>query len=168
MSSSDTPLHNFLFPKLNLRFFLRLASLALLTIVICRHVVTPAWTNGASMLPTYAEHQFLPIWRPAYWFRPPAPGDVVAVRYIGARSFFLKRVVATAGQTVEFRQGDLYVDGKLCTADWAHLTACDWEMPPRTVPPGEIYVIGDNRAVPMNTHIFGHVSLKRVSGAPLW
>ncbi len=161
-------LRYFFFPKLNRWFFIRSTVLALLTFLCCRFVVTPAWTNGASMVPTYAEHQLLPVWRPAYWFKSPQPGDVVMVRYLGQRTFFLKRVVATAGQTVEFRQGYLYINGEKCEASWAHLTPCDWEMPPRVVPEGEIYVIGDNRAMPIEQHRFGHVSIKRIIGAPLW
>lgn len=165
---NSSAVHNFFFPRLNLRFFVRVSLVALVTFVVCRYVVTPAWTNGASMIPTYSEHQFLPIWRPAYWFREPRPGDIVMVRYLGQRQLFLKRVVATAGQSVEFRGGRLFIDGKECQASWAHLSDCDWEMTPRTVPAGEIYIIGDNRSMPINEHRFGHVSIKRVVGAPLW
>ncbi|MBQ4479734.1 MAG: signal peptidase I [Victivallales bacterium] len=158
---------NFFFPRLNRWFFIRLSCLAAATFLFCRFVITPAWTNGASMLPTYQNHQFLPVLRCRYWFSSPKPGDVVAVRYIG-QQMFLKRVVAIAGQTVAFHNGVLFIDGNECEEPWAHLTPCDWELAPRVVPPGEVYIIGDNRAMPISEHYFGHVNARRIIGTPLW
>ncbi|MBR6472013.1 MAG: hypothetical protein IKS83_09470, partial [Victivallales bacterium] len=63
MKELPESIQNFFFPKLDRRFFIRVSCLALATFLICRFVVSPAWTNGASMLPTYQEHQFLPILR---------------------------------------------------------------------------------------------------------
>ena len=160
-------IQNFFFPKLDRRFFIRISCLAVGTFLFCRFIITPAWTDGASMLPTYQNHQFLPILRCRYWFSHPQPGDVVAVRYIG-HQMFLKRVVAVAGQTVAFHDGFLFIDGKECEEPWAHLTNCNWELSPRVVPPGEVYIIGDNRAMPINEHHFGHVHVRRIIGTPLW
>lgn len=167
MKEIPQPIQDFFFPKLDRRFFIRVCCLAAVTFLVCRFVISPAWTNGASMLPTYQEHQFLPILRCRYWFSKPKPGDVVAVRYLG-RQMFLKRVVATAGQTVAFQNGVLMIDGEECQEPWAHLTPCDWDLAPRTVPPGEVYIIGDNRAMPIQEHHFGHVITDRILGSPLW
>ncbi len=161
-------LRNFFIPKINGNFFLRLAVLALLTVLICTFILTPAFTHGDSMLPTYRSRQFLPVWRPKYWFRAPQVGDVVMVRFAGQRIMLLKRVVAVAGQRVAFHAGVLHIDGVPCQEPWSRLTDCDWELPERIVPEGEIYVIGDNRSMPLAEHIFGHVSVKRIVGAPLW
>lgn len=168
MHEMPDAIQDFFFPKLDRRFFIRLTCLALATFLCCRFVVAPAWTNGGSMLPTYGEHQFLPILKCKYWFAKPKRGDVVMVRFLGHRKMFLKRVVALAGQTVEFRNGRLFVDGEEATEPWNSLTKCDWELERRVVPPGEVYVIGDNRAMPMSQHYFGHVLAKRIVGAPLW
>jgi len=161
-------LRRFLLPDFSKYFWMRLGCLALVTILVVRFLVTPAFTDGASMVPTYRERQFLPIWRGAFWFQKPQLGDVVVVRYIGQRVMFLKRVVALEGQTVEFRQGRLFVDGVESDHPWNALTPCDWELPPRVVPKGELYLVGDNRSMPMEEHIFGHVSARRIAGAPLW
>ena len=159
---------DFFFPKLDKHLLIRVSCIAVVTFVVCRFIVTPAWTNGGSMLPTYREHQFLPVLRCRYWFSKPQRGDVVMVRFIGNRVMFLKRIVALAGQTVEFRDGVLYIDGEESPEAWNRLTPCDWNLPPRVVPPGHVYVIGDNRSMPMEEHGFGHVIAKRIVGEPLW
>jgi hypothetical protein len=39
---------------------------------------------------------------------------------------------------------------------------------PRQVEKGHVYVIGDNRNMPIEHHYFGQASIKRIMGAPLW
>ncbi len=156
----------FFLPQFNRRFFLRAAVVALAAFVVFGWLLIPCVINGASMIPTYPEHGFTFCWRGRYWFSPPRRGDVVIVRYTG-RVFYLKRVVALAGDTVEFRNGDLYVNGKFRREPYVHYL-CDWNLPPRTVPKGHCYVVGDNRSQPMSQHRFGSVSLRRIAGAPLF
>ena len=162
------PWARFLAPKLDRAFWIRLALLALVTFLVVRFVATPAFTHGASMVPTYAEREFLLIWHPVYWVRDPRVGDVVAVRYHGQKVMYFKRVVALEGQTVEFRDGRLFVDGQESTQYWNRLTPCKWNLSPRVVPPGHVYLVGDNRAMPMEEHLFGHADRRRLVGMPLW
>ena len=75
----------------------------------------------------------------------------------------LKRVVALPGETVEFRTGFLYVNGNVIEEPYVHHRS-DWELSQRTVAPGHIYVVGDNRGTPMAHHRFGEVNLKRIVG----
>ena len=79
----------------------------------------------------------------------------------------LKRIVALAGETVEFRDGVLYVDGKARSEPYV-LYKSSWTLPPREVAPGHVYVVGDNRRMPMEQHKFGQVAVSRIIGRPLW
>ena len=146
----DNWLRKFLVPEFNRAFWVRLLAVSLSVFVVCSFILTPAFTNGESMVPTYGSGRF-----------------VVAVRYKGEKVMLFKRVVATEGQVVEFRRGRLYVDGHKADQDWNYLTQCDWELPPRVVPPGHVYLVGDNRAMPMEQHIFGHTSISRIVGKAL-
>ena len=120
------------------------------------------------MRPTYPSHGFMFCWKPAYWFKPPRRGDVVIMRYVGNRLMILKRLVALPGDTVEFRDGVLLVNGSEPDAPWAKATPCDWNLPPRTVTENHFYVVGDNRRMSMEEHVFGQIEAKRLLGAPLW
>lgn len=79
----------------------------------------------------------------------------------------LKRIVALEGQTVEFRQGTLFVDGERAEEPYVHFK-CDWTLEQRKVEPGNVYVVGDNRSVSMDVHVFGQVARTRIEGVPLW
>ncbi len=160
-------LARFLVPELTWKFLLRLALVAALAYLVFGHVWRPMRITGASMEPTYADGSlaFCFLWR--YRFRPPTPGEVVAVEFTGHSVMYLKRVVATAGQTVEFRGGQLLVDGQPADEPYVVLP-CDWELPPRQVKPGHVYVVGDNRSVPIERHDFGQVAVQRIAGGPLW
>jgi len=154
-------------PRLNRWFLPRLAVVALLTYGFFGHVCLPAVTQGRSMEPTYGDGQLLFCWCPKVWFGQAQRGDVVMVRFAGNQVMLLKRVVALAGETVAFADGQLLVDGKPLDEPYVK-TTCDWELEPRGVPPGHVYVIGDNRGTPIDTHLFGSVASNRIVGEPLW
>ncbi len=120
------------------------------------------------MEPTYRDGTllfYLP-WLPR--LRPPSVGDVVMVRMAGRRVMLLKRIVAMAGDTVEFRGGWLYVNGQRREEPYVEYRYCNWELAEREVQPGHVYVVGDNRGMPMDRHYFGRAARKRIIGYPLW
>lgn len=115
------------------------------------------------MEPTYTDRSFAFCWRLQYLLQQPKQFDVVAVRFAGRKVMLLKRIVALEGQTVAFRKGLLYVDGNLIDEPYVHYRS-DWELLPREVSPGHIYVVGDNRGTSMAGHNFGEVNMHRIIG----
>lgn len=161
------PRAGFLRPDFSRRGLVRLFLIASIAALFFGLVCTPAFISGGSMLPTYPEYGFNFCWKPAFWFSSPRRGQVVIARYLGERVMLLKRVVALAGDTVEFRDGALLVNGVHVHEPYRK-SACDWHLPPRTVEPGHVYLVGDNRSMPIDRHKFGQLSIKRVIGVPLW
>lgn len=157
---------NFFLPKPTRGFFVRMAAVAVTATVVFGWLLRPCVINGESMMPTYPGHGFTFCRRFSYWFAAPKVGDVVVIRYTG-RVYYLKRVVAGPGDTVEFRRGILYVNGAPRREPYVRYTS-DWELEPRKVPPGHVYVVGDNRSMPMLEHRFGRVSVGKIIGTPLW
>lgn len=157
----------FLVPKWNRATLIRITVLIAVTVGVCRFWLVPARIEGASMLPTYPEHGFTFCNRFAYRNHPPEVGDVVALRYGGSRRLLLKRVLALEGDTVEFRGGVLWRNGEPVDEPYVALP-CDWERAPRTIAPGSIYVMGDNRSVPFESHVGGEIARRRVFGRPLF
>ncbi len=78
----------------------------------------------------------------------------------------LKRIVALEKQTVEFRKGLLYVDGNVIEEPYVRFRS-DWELPPRVIAPGHVYVVGDNRGTSMARHQFGAIEINRIVGGIL-
>ena len=156
----------FISPRMNRRFFIRVAIVALLATLFFGLVCVPSYIKGESMEPTYNRVGVNFCWRPTYWFSSPKRGDIAVIRYTG-RKLYLKRVVGLPGDTVEFRNGKLLINGKMANEPYVK-NSCDWYLPERVVRKGTIYVVGDNRSMPMQHHKFGAVNLKRLYGAPLW
>lgn len=159
--------NRFLFPALTRRYLLRLVIVGIIAYVLFGYVLIPLIIDGKSMEPTYTDGSFNFCFRLQYVFSEPRRGDVVAVRFSGKRIMLLKRVIALEGDTVEFRNGQLYLNGKLAIEPYV-LYPGDWDLPPRKVKKDHVYVVGDNRNVPMGQHDFGQTRVRRIMGSPLW
>lgn len=59
---------------------------------------------------------------------------------------YIKRVIALGGETVEIRGGRLYVNGQELAQPFSFVPhEPDEELTPVSVPPGEYFLLGDNR-----------------------
>ena len=160
-------LRQFLAPQVSTRFLVRAAITAALTFAVGKWVFRPMIIDGASMEPTYARRSFNVGNLLAYRWRAPRRGETVLLRYGGEKWYLLKRLLAFEGETVEFRKGVCFVDGKPLDEPYVR-KGCDWDEPPRKVAPGHVYVMGDNRSVPFESHVGGEIASARIAGRPLW
>ena len=118
-------------------------------------------------MPTYMNGEFNFCLRPQYIFSEPERQDVVVIRLAGQSVMLLKRVVALEGDTVEFHSGKLFINGKETDETYLRYPS-DWNLPPRKVAKNHVYVVGDNRSVPIHIHQFGQTPVNRIIGEPLW
>lgn len=109
----------------------------------------------------------------SYYFGEPEYEDIVTFEdpQLPSRTL-IKRVIATEGQTVDLRDGSVYVDGvrldepytdgqpsyPLRTASGVDITY------PYTVPEGSIWVMGDNRGNSQDSRYFGAIPVDSVTG----
>ena len=105
-------------------------------------------------------------------------GDVVVFRLPehasegGRRVDYIKRVVAVAGQTVEVRHKRLHVDGEPVSEPYVKhldptLRSDRDEYGPLEVPPGTVFVLGDNRDFSNDSRFWGPLPTKNVHGRAL-
>ena len=116
-----------------------------------------AIVEGTSMVPTLQNGEKL-VYSKIYT---PQDNDIVIVDTSNDLGLIVKRVVATGGQTVDIRDGIVYVDGEQLDEqvyeEGDTLTASHFVntlTPPRdvhqypvTVPEGYVFVMGDNRGI---------------------
>lgn len=160
-------IQKFLFPEFNRLFLVRVILIAIVAFVFFKYICIPFQVKGYSMAPTYNNGDFNFCFTLQYMFSPPKRSNIVAVRYAGTHVMLLKRVIATQGETVEFKKGMLYINGHEIREPYVK-GKCDWNLPPRMVNPHYVYVVGDNRGVPIETHDFGQTDLSRIIGSPVW
>ncbi len=109
-------------------------------------VAQPFVVEGSSMDPSLRQGERLIVSKLAYRFGRPERGDVIVFRYpVNRRVRFVKRVVGLPGETVAIRNGRVLVNGRpLAEAYLIDVTL--GEFGPVRVPPGRLFVLGDNRA----------------------
>jgi signal peptidase I len=90
----------------------------------------------------------------------------------GEHPHLIKRVIATAGQTVDLRDGKVYVNGQELVEPYTHgqpSTPLSNEFQfPYTVPAGDLWVMGDNRTNSGDSRIFGPIPAAEVQGHAVW
>ena len=132
-------------------------------IVVFRFVIGLSVVGGKSMDPTLKDGDFIVYNRLVRNYR---TGDIVAMR-VPSGDFYIKRVMATGGQTVDIFDGKLYVDDR--EADDPHANGATEEetgavIYPYKVREGNVFVLGDNRAVSKDSRMFGEVNLRQIKG----
>ena len=113
----------------------------------------------------------------------PEKGDIIVFEYPQDPSKdFIKRVVATGGDTIEMIRKKLYVNGKPVEYEPYARYADSRAYPPdypaqaiagrdnlskRTVPENKLFVLGDNRDSSSDSRFWGYVDIKAVEGKAL-
>ena len=101
--------------------------------------------DGPSMRPTLESEERLVVNKFIYRFRPPEKGEVLVFQYPRDPSRdFIKRVIAVPGDTIEIKDGKVFLNQQLLNEDYI-LEKTRSEYPKSTVPEGRIFVMGDNR-----------------------
>ncbi|HEY5909599.1 MAG TPA: signal peptidase I [Verrucomicrobiae bacterium] len=133
---------------------------------VAKFVLLPIRVQGISMMPTYQEGRVNFVNRLAYVFHEPKRGDPVAIKLAGEHVMYLKRIIALPGETLEFRRGRVFINGKLLNEAYVRYP-CAWDHPPETIGPGEYYVVGDNRTMDFTEHYQGKAWRSQIVGKPL-
>jgi signal peptidase I len=131
-----------------------------------RHwVVQPYRIQMSSMETTVFPNDLVMVDKLSYHFHQPRRGDVIIFWPPGITSGdpYIKRVIGLPGETVEAKDGKIYVNGKAADEPYLH----GYVMPdfsPTPVPQGQLFVMGDNRAVSLDSRSFGTVSTSSIIG----
>jgi signal peptidase I len=147
-------------PKVTL---MRVAVLIVMSYVVFGFILLPARIEGISMLPTYQDRSVNFVNRLAYRWHEPRRGDVVGIRLAGPHVMYMKRIIGLPGETVAFVDGRVVINGVVLDEPYEQ-TPCDWNCPPVKLGPDEYFVVGDNRTMPSENHMFGKAGRDRIVG----
>ncbi len=140
-------------------------------VVIYLFLMQPHQVKGSSMFPTYKDKEYLLTDKVTYRRRLPEYGDVIVFKAPMNESFdFIKRVIATPGQTVKVANGKVFVDGKMLSEPYL---PDSYETSPGeflqegeeyTVQDGEVMAFGDNRDHSSDSRDWGPVPNHNITG----
>src|SRR5438270_1078290 len=137
-----------------------------LALVIIVFLYQPVKVEGTSMAPLLSDQERIFINKFVYRFEPIQRGDVVVFWYpLDHSKSFIKRVVGLPGETVELRQGTLYINGKVVPEPYVPPQYEDnSDYAPKVVPPDHFFVLGDHRISSNDSRVFGMVASEYIYG----
>ena len=125
-----------------------MALVALIAKILFSGLIGLAWINKNSMNPNYVDGQVVAFSR----ISDCDYGDVVLIDYRNApyREVFIKRLIGKEGDTIEIINGVTYRNGTPLSEDYIVFDETE-QVGPISVPEGEIFVMGDNRPVSLDS-----------------
>ncbi|MFQ3616507.1 MAG: signal peptidase I [Cyanobacteriota bacterium] len=152
-----------------------LAIALVLALVIRLFVAEPRYIPSDSMVPTLQVGDRLVVEKISYRLHPPKQGDIVVfdppaqLQQLGYTTdqAFIKRVIGQPGQTVQVHLGKVWIDGEPLTEPYI-AEPPSYEMRSVTVPPGHVFVMGDNRNNSNDSHVWGFLPVENIIGRAIF
>ena len=139
----------------------------LLTEFILNFVIINANIPSGSMENTIMTNDKLIALRTSYWFKDPKRGDIIIFKYPeDEREWYINRVIALPGETVQVKDGKVYINGSSKPLSEPYIKEEPVEdFGPYTVPKNGYFVMGDNREVSLDSRTFGCFSKDKILGS---
>jgi len=127
-------------------FYSRVILTALIiAFAVNNYIAVNAKVPTGSMETTVMSGDRIIINRLAYLNEPPKRGDIISFYYPDDESKnFLKRIMALPNETIEGKEGVIYINGDPLINDFTSVVIRD-DFGPYTVPENCYFVMGDNR-----------------------
>lgn len=158
------------------REYLEAILVALIMALILRTFVVQAYRIPSdSMEKSLVVGDFILVSKFTYHFREPAPNDILVFKYpLNPSKDFVKRCVAVEGQMVEIRDKQVYVNNVLRMEPPVVYHSDPNFVPsdlgnrdnfgPVIVPPGTVFVLGDNRDDSRDSRVWGFLDKDLIRG----
>ena len=143
-----------------------------LTLIIRTFVIQAFKIPSGSMRPTLMEGDKLFVNKYTYRFHPPQRGDIIVFKYPqDPKKDFIKRLAAFENETVEIKDGKIFVDGKVLAdpatfGKFYYYNHDPFGGPHEQVriPKDAYFVLGDNSANSTDSRFWGFVPKANLVG----
>ena len=143
---------------------------AVLAFTLRTFVIESFWVPSGSMLPTIQLNDRVWVTKFSYKIGEPQRGDVVVFRPPSAahadenEKYYIKRLIGLPGETVEFRDNQLYIDGELIEEDYLGDDVYTEDFGPFKVGENSYFFCGDNRQGSYDSRAWGDVERENLVG----
>ena len=128
-------------------------------------IVGNFWIPSESMVPTIEVNDKVIVTNFTYWFAEPQRGDVIVFKYpFDTKRDYIKRCIGLPGETIEFKNSQLYVNGQLVEEPYLPEGLVFQDYGPVEVPEGEYFMCGDNRNNSSDSRVWGFLEKKYIIG----
>jgi len=125
-----------------------------LSLVLKTFVVEARVIPTGSMLPTIHLQDRVLVNKFIYRFREPERFDIIVFKppvSIGQQDDFIKRLIGLPGDVIEVKDGKVFVNNKPLNEPYIKELP-NYRFGPVKVPPGSLFVMGDNRNESFDSH----------------
>ncbi|MDQ6910419.1 MAG: signal peptidase I [Actinomycetota bacterium] len=124
---------------------------------------------SASMEPTLKVKDRVLVNKLSYDFHDVNRGDIIVFKTPPGETNLdikdlIKRVVGLPGETVEARDGRVLINGNKIDDSYLSNGVTTSSFPPQKIPPGDVWVMGDNRSNSKDSRFFGPISEDLIVG----
>jgi signal peptidase I len=142
-------------------WLLLIVGALLIALLIKGFLFQAFYIPSESMVPTLQEDDRVLVNKMSYRLHDVNRGDIVVFEAPPGTEDgiddLVKRVVGLPGETVEGRDGTVYVDGQPLDEGYLPEGTVTGAFAPETVPPDHYWVMGDNRPASRDSRYFGFV-----------
>lgn len=143
---------------------------ALIVAILLRLFVLQAFhIPSPSMVPTLKVGDRVLVNKLSYKFGDPGRGDIVVfeappVEKAKGINDLVKRIVGLPGETIEGRNGSIFIDGKRLDEKYLPDEVESKTFGPIDVPANSYYMLGDNRGQSQDSTFFGPIKRSQIVG----
>lgn len=131
----------------------------IVVILVKFFVVSTVRVNGNSMYPTLHNKDLMILNKIKYNLKNVERFDIVVVKY--EDHYIIKRVIALPGETVEYVDNKLYIDGRKIKDKYNSIVQADFV---KQLDEDEYFVMGDNRGDSLDSRIIGTIDKDDIMG----
>ena len=146
----------------------------LLALFIRTFVVQAFVIPSGSMLPTLQIGDYVLVNKFIYRFRPIHRDDIIVFKYPkNEAEDYIKRVIGLPGETLEIRGTQVFINGRPLDEPYAVYGSTPFgavtrnALGPIQIPPGKLFMMGDNRDNSLDSRFWGLLDEKKVEGKAL-
>ena len=143
-----------------------------LAMIIRTFIVQAFWIPSGSMIPTLEINDRVLVAKFWNWFFEPSRGSLYVFKYPMDRDRdFVKRVIAVPGDTVDIKDGVVYINGKPTEEEYVKNHDRHTLRPnrifsevPFKVPEKKYFMLGDNRSNSQDSRYWGFADISDMRG----
>ena len=148
------------------------AAVIVVLLLVRTFLIEPVRVRSDSMEPTLRDGSVLLIDKVTLHARGPHRGELIVAHDPRTGESIVKRVVAVAGDSVGIENGLLVVNGATVVEHYIDNDNMEgFYFGPDVVPTGDVFLLGDNRDISVDSRAFGPIALGAVEGrvlATIW
>ena len=134
--------------------------LILAVVLIRTFLFTPIKVNGTSMTPTLNHKDTMILNKMGMKINDIKRFQIVVIKT--SDSYLIKRVIGLPGETIEYKNEKLYINGKKIKDPYYKNNTLDFDKV--KIGKNEYFVMGDNRANSIDSRIIGNIPEKDILG----